>query len=206
MILCSLTASPSPCHNISLMLQRSFAMLRRSLPHSPVQKNWQRSIDPLLQESGYDPMEHWLPLCKGIALIHWSIDPLLRPFTHNSVSRIRLWPLDPSIHPFRHTSVPKKRTRSNDPSLQDHSLSHEWGYDPLIHRSIDPSFPKKICSKKKAMIQWSIAPKPICVSWMTLWSIALWESFNGRCNICISLRIFNFASHFFRIQIFQIDL
>ena len=36
--------------------------------------------------------------------------------------------------------------------------------------------------------------------------IALWESFNGRCNICISLRIFNFASHFFRVQIFQLDL
>ena len=35
---------------------------------------------------------------------------------------------------------------------------------------------------------------------------ALWESFNGRCNICISLRIFNFASHFFCVQIFQIDL
>ena len=36
--------------------------------------------------------------------------------------------------------------------------------------------------------------------------IALWESFNGRCHICILLRIFNFASHFIRIQIFQIDL
>ena len=35
---------------------------------------------------------------------------------------------------------------------------------------------------------------------------ALWESFNGRCNICISLKIFNFASHFFRVQIFQIAL
>ena len=39
------------------------------------------------------------------------------------------------------------------------------------------------------------------------WSnIALWQSFNGRCNICISLRIFNFASHFIRVQMFQIDL
>ena len=37
-------------------------------------------------------------------------------------------------------------------------------------------------------------------------SNALWESFNGRCNIRISLRIFNFAFHFFRVQIFQIDL
>ena len=53
--------------------------------------------------------------------------------------------------------------------------------------------------------------------------IALWESLNGRCNICISLRIFNsashffrvpnisdrfvsFASHFIRVQIFQIHL
>ena len=35
---------------------------------------------------------------------------------------------------------------------------------------------------------------------------AQWESFNGRCNICISLRIFNFASHLFRVQIFQRDL
>ena len=35
---------------------------------------------------------------------------------------------------------------------------------------------------------------------------ALWQSFNGRCNICISLRIFNFASHFIRVQIFQIHL
>ena len=35
---------------------------------------------------------------------------------------------------------------------------------------------------------------------------ALCESLNVRCNVCISLKIFNFASHFFRVQIFQIAL
>ena len=45
--------------------------------------------------------------------------------------------------------------------------------------------------------------------WQRVWIfqiIALWQSFNGRCNICISLIIFHFISHFIRVQIFQIDL
>ena len=45
--------------------------------------------------------------------------------------------------------------------------------------------------------------------WQRVWIFqisALWQSFNGRCNICISLRIFNFVSHFICVQIFQIVL
>ena len=45
--------------------------------------------------------------------------------------------------------------------------------------------------------------------WQRVWSyqiIALWQSFNGRWNIYISLIIFNFVSHFICVQIFQIDL